>query len=86
MDGVEPAYGPKQTLDETLFWCLNHFANLDKANAAIHTSKVRFSPITFRLAEHLNVAHAQVDVTVVDPLLLEVLEDLEQYAEDRGRV
>lgn len=40
-------------MDELLRWCLQHFRRLDESNAAIHCAPVRYSPITFRLAETL---------------------------------
>ncbi len=64
---------------EVLAYCFQHFANLDKANAAIHMADVRFSPITFRLAETLH-AH-----NVFGHTLAQVLDDKGRYPEDRGR-
>ena len=40
--------------NELLWYCFQHFYGLDISNAAIHCSPVRFSPITFRLQEHLD--------------------------------
>ena len=37
-----------------LLCCFQHFYHNDHANAAIHLADVRFSPITFRLAEALD--------------------------------
>lgn len=33
--------------------CFEHFYGLDHSNAAVHCAPVRYSPITFRLAEAL---------------------------------
>ena len=53
---------------EVLGWCLRYFANLDRSNAAIHTGAVRYSPITFRLAEVLNSTGMDHDDEVQDIL------------------
>lgn len=39
---------------ETLQWCLRAFVKRDEANAAIHLSAVRYSPITCSVAESLH--------------------------------
>jgi hypothetical protein len=60
-------------------WALEHFAHTDKANAAMHLASVRFSPITFRLAEALDeesFRNSSVD---------EVLSHRHAYTEDPGR-
>lgn len=74
-------------LVDLLHQCLRYFVHLDESNAAVHTAPVRYSPITFRLAEEL-MAHlrsagewpAEDDGTVV-----RVLSHVGQYEEDRGR-
>lgn len=68
---------------EVLGWCLTHFANLDRANAAIHCGLVRYSPITFRLAEVLNGGFDHAPG--VRELLDDVVEHAGKYAEDKGR-
>ena len=68
-------------VDEVLLWCLQQNYHADKMNAAIHCAPVRFSPITFRLAEHLwqnEQWHANVQ-------LREIILDLGAYEEDKGR-
>jgi len=60
-----------------------HFYHLDKSNAAFHCSEVRFSPVTFRLAEHLRDAHHMEALTSDE--LAHVLTELHTYEEDRGR-
>jgi len=45
-------------LAEACAKALRHFKALDEANAAIHCAEVRYSPITFRLAEALD-AHVE---------------------------
>jgi hypothetical protein len=61
-------------------WAFSHFYHADHANAAFHTAPVRFSPITFRLAEAL----AEY-VDEYDEPLTEVLNDKGKYREDPGR-
>jgi hypothetical protein len=60
---------------------LRHFVHLDEANAAIHCAEVRYSPLTFRLAEAL----AADDVTDADSTVARVLAHVGAYAEDPGR-
>lgn len=72
--------------DEVLWECFRHFAHLDHSNAAIHCGQVRYSPLTFRVAEALqgrsvDDAAPEGDVT----LLAAVLGHRGQYPEDRGR-
>jgi hypothetical protein len=72
---------PKLSLENTLWQSFAHFYHLDKSNAAFHCSAVRFSPITFRLAEHLwsfQNYHSNA-------ALREVIFDLGEYVEDAGR-
>lgn len=74
------------TLDQLLWECFRHFIHLDESNAAMHTAPVRYSPITFRLAEHLApllntewlAPHNRV-------LLREVVSHIGAYEEDKGR-
>ena len=71
----------------TMWDCFRHFAHLDHSNAAIHSAAVRYSPITFRLAEALNEMRFEaVPADEVSRLLLdEVLAHLGTYPEDTGR-
>jgi hypothetical protein len=61
-------------------FALEHFFHMDKANASIHTADVRFSPITFRLAETLFRCGVHGHVAAN-----EVLKARGQYEEDKGR-
>jgi hypothetical protein len=62
---------------ERLLWlCLTYFAHLDESNAAIHCADVRYSPITFRLAEALSLD---------DETVRRVMAHSNQYEEDKGR-
>lgn len=70
------------SLEDTLWYAFVHFYHLDKSNAAFHTSEVRYSPITFRLAEHVwshsqNLHHSEQ--------LRSVILDSGAYEEDTGR-
>ena len=67
-----------------------HFYHLDHSNAAIHMAPVRYSPITFRLAEALADNTYGVYITVVNEgwserELHQVMTDLDKYEEDKGR-
>ena len=64
-----------------LLWeCFRHFYTLDHSNAAIHCAPVRYSPITFRLAEALAESSYKVNTWVID-----VMTDKGLYEEDPGR-
>ena len=73
---------------EILAWCFEHFYMLDRQNATIHTADVRFSPITFRLAEtldrHKKIKRQSLPMRV-DKDLGDVLAHLGSYVEDPGR-
>lgn len=66
-------------LCEAAFWAFGHFANTDQANACIHCAPVRYSPITFRLAEAVAPVYAD------DELVQAVLAARGRYPEDKGR-
>lgn len=76
------------TTADTLLWALKQNYHLDKSNAAVHTSPVRYSPLTFRLAEAL-ADSGFLDAPDPDPegvhILSEVLGDRGEYPEDPGR-
>lgn len=77
---VDESVRPKMELGEVMLQCLRHFVHLDESNAAVHCSPVRYSPITFRLAEHLDLYSS-----VTDPFVAAVMAHVGQYAEDTGR-
>ena len=59
----------------------------DHANAAMHCTTVRYSPITFRFAELIH-AHAYDDEYFIGELseqVRRVIGDKGEYEEDRGR-
>lgn len=74
-------------LCEVLFQCLRHFVHLDESNAAIHCAQVRYSPITFRLAQELDAqSHTAGEwPTEDDGTIARVLRDCGKYEEDPGR-
>ncbi len=45
-----------------LYQSFLHFYHLDCSNAAVHTASVRFSPLTFRLAEALKTKDIYIQV------------------------
>lgn len=70
------------TTNEVLLWCFQQNYHLDKSNAAIHNSPVRFSPLTFRIYEVL------FDGWGTEPLteeMWEVRRHKGTYEEDKGR-
>lgn len=77
---------PKMDIDQVLWECFRHFAHIDESNAAMHTSITRYSPITFRLAEHLAPL---LDTDYLAPenhaLLRFVVGHIGAYVEDIGR-
>jgi len=64
-----------------LFYCFYHFHGLDHSNAAVHCAEVRYSPITFRLAEAISEAGYQCE----DPDVEDVMSHKGVYMEDKGR-
>jgi hypothetical protein len=73
------------TLTETLLHAFRQNFHADHMNASIHCANVRYSPLTFRLAEQIQ-AQPGVDIGPdhwSDVYL--VLFDKGAYEEDRGR-
>lgn len=67
----------------TIAWAFEQNYHSDKSNACIHTSEVRFSPLTFRLAEILTgYAGPEGDSLYVK----EVMSHKNKYQEDKGRI
>ena len=66
-----------------LTWCFKQNFHADHMNAAIHMAAVRYSPITFRLAEAIS------EVTTVNneryQAVYTVMLDKGLYEEDMGR-
>lgn len=73
-----------------LYQSFLHFYHLDCSNAAIHNAPVRFSPLTFRLAEALADNTHGIYIVIVhegwsENELSHVMADKGRYAEDKGR-
>jgi hypothetical protein len=66
-------------LSDVLMWSFQQNYHADHMNAAIHCAPVRFSPLTFRLAEALQEAR------IIGPEMQDVLTDRGRYQEDPGR-
>lgn len=67
-----------------LWYAFTYFYHSDKSNAAFHYADVRFSPITFRLAEELADRPNELRI----PMMVELDEVLAHkglYEEDKGR-
>jgi hypothetical protein len=58
---------------------LLYFKYMDQANAKVHVGEVRYSPLTFRLAEALSATGWRSDA------IMDVMAHRGQYAEDPGR-
>ena len=71
------------TLIETLLWAFQQNYHADKMNASIHCAPVRFSPLTFRLAEMLDSKWPGDEDFTQE--MAEVLHHRGGYEEDRGR-
>lgn len=69
------------TVYSVLSWAFRQNYHADRMNAAIHCAEVRYSPLTFRLAEWLEHDGYAID----HEQILEVLRDKGRYSEDPGR-
>jgi hypothetical protein len=76
-------FGVESLNSDGPYWAFLHFYNMDKGNACMHCAPVRFSPITFRLAEFLR--DAMPLLSLHSPEYNEVLDHLGKYPEDNGR-
>lgn len=76
---IEWLHGPRVAVMNALGEALRHFIHLDESNAAIHCGPVRYSPITFRLA------NAMSDMGAGGGDVEAVMRDVGAYQEDRGR-
>lgn len=79
---TEPVQG-----ERVLAHVLRHFAYTDRANAAIHSAEVRYSPITFDVAR---LIHAHYNPSILPDvedvqLLFDVLGHDGRYELDPGR-
>lgn len=69
---------------EVLAWAFRQNFHADHMNASIHCAPVRYSPLTFRLAEQIEHAGAVIDADHYSDVYT-VLLDKGAYAEDPGR-
>jgi hypothetical protein len=67
-------------LETAALWAFEHFVFIDKANACMHTAAVRYSPVTFRLAQALDQTRYSSNFWVQA-----VFQDRGRYEEDPGR-
>ena len=81
-DGEGKVTEPKLPLEDVLWHAFRQNYHLDHSNAAIHCAEVRYSPITFRIAEHLL---AIAPHRGQNRELRDVLGDVGAYVEDPGR-
>jgi len=70
--------------DRLIQWSFEHSYHMDKANACIHCAPIRFSPLTFRLAEEL-MRIAQIEGQDITAEVAEVMIHRGAYEEDTGR-
>ena len=69
--------------NDSVLWSFLYFYHTDKANACIHCSPVRFSPITVRLFQELEDGwNPDEDITQE---MAEVRSHIGQYELDKGR-
>jgi hypothetical protein len=71
------------SLIEAAYMAFRFFYHYDRSNAAVHCAEVRYSPITFRLAEAIS-GYSTVMAAEHDDLM-EVLNHVGLYEEDPGR-
>jgi hypothetical protein len=71
-------------LTEILLWAFRQNFHLDHSNACVHTAHVRYSPLTFRLAEKIQEQGVPIDAEHFSDVYM-VLLDRGAYLEDAGR-
>jgi hypothetical protein len=80
---LEQYSGGDKMEPDVLLWCFLQNYHLDKSNAAVHCSPVKFSPITFRIYQAMvDKWPREEDIT---PEMAEVRFHVGQYEEDKGR-
>ena len=70
--------------DQVFDFAFTYFASMDEANAALHCAPVRYSPITFRLADVLT-AHGNAYGWRTTDQVQRVMSHRSSYPEDTGR-
>lgn len=77
---------PDLSLDQVLWSAFEHHARTDQANAATHLAPVRWSPLTFRLADQLDAMNVHADLDPSGAELLRLVQAARgAYPEDKGR-
>ena len=71
-------------LVDTLHWAFRQNFHADQMNAAVHCAPVRYSPLTFRLAEQIK-DYAEKNGDDLHPDVFSVIIDKGHYREDPGR-
>ena len=72
---------PRDPIQTTLWHAFLKMYHEDRANAAMHCATVRYSPLTFRLAEHLWAFDGAPQAEELRSVIL----DSGMYEEDPGR-
>jgi len=72
------------------YWAFLHFYFMDKANAAMHMSPVKFSPITFQMALNLEDEYSELGydegiLCDLSPEFGEIMRHRGRYELDAGR-
>ena len=76
---TDAVHSGAMTLEDILWQAFRHMYHADHSNAAMHCAAVRYSPLTFRLAEQLGeLGRHGMEIDGV-------LSDAGTYAEDPGR-
>lgn len=73
------------TAHQIVYSAFAHFKAMDEANAAVHVADVRYSPLTFRLAELLEDWELDYLAEPAGEAVKTVLTHRGRYAEDPGR-
>jgi hypothetical protein len=74
--------GERALIVEAAWWAFLFFYHHDESAAKIHCAPVKFSPITFRLAESLALYASDLKN---EPEIIQVLAHVGKYEDDRGR-
>jgi hypothetical protein len=69
--------------ESTTYWAFLYFYYMDKANACMHLAPVRFSPITFSMAERLEKEYQDDDIEA--EILADLVPGLQEVQSHRGR-
>jgi hypothetical protein len=78
-----PEKWEKDALIEAALWALQYFEATDRANAVIHCAPVKYSPVTFRLAQTLKEVTPE-DEDIAEEVAI-VMRHRGLYEEDPGR-